>query len=393
MNMLPSFLARTLIALTLFSPSACGPRLVSQIPQGGSAPQAVAVLPADYSVDIPRERVDLVHSALTQELRNQKFLVVEDSVVQSLCSSPTCPERDSISKRLLVDGFVTLRLSSFSKNNFIAGYYNQLTGDISITNSSGSELVKVSHTESASGGVLLESGQVIQGIISQVKNSGDDVFESLAEKFAKSVVEALPRAQENTRALRPEGAEVTLISTQSEWKTSNTLSVCARGTPHSFAYLYTAGVLSPLRESSPGEYCGLFSAIAVSSEPQRHFIELRSAFGSSVRRDITLPVTPPCSLSNRLAYSPTGSFGRVSLSCASVGKDTSLLNSGCTDSVPQCSAEKIVVYASRSPGGAFSKITEISSSTAPLPPIAENEVTVVAVTKEGIFSQPSSIKR
>jgi hypothetical protein len=351
------------------------------------------VQPADYSVDIPRERIDLVHNALTQELRNQKFLVVEDSLVQSLCSTPTCPERESISKQLLVDGFVTLRLSSFSKNNFIAGYYNQLTGDVAITNATGLELIKVSHTESDSGGVLLESGQVIQGIISQVKNSGDDVFESLAEKFAKSVVETLPPAQTTARAMKPEGAEVTLLSAQSEWKNSDALSVCAKGTPHSFAFLYTAGVLSPLRESSPGEYCGIFSTIALSSQQQRTFIELRSAFGSSVRRDIALPVTPPCALANRLSYSPTGTFGRVSLACASVGKDSSLLNSGCTDAIPQCSAEKLVVYASRSPAGAFSKITEINSSSAALPPIAENEVTVVAVTKGGIYSQPAPLKR
>jgi hypothetical protein len=393
MNIPPSLLGRTLVTLTLFASSACGPRLVSQIPQGGSTPQTLAVLPADYSVDIPRGRVDLVHSALAQELRNQKFLVVEDSVVQSLCSSPTCPERDNISKQLLVDGFVTLHLSSFSKNNFIAGYYNQLAGDITVTNSSGAELIKVSHTESDSGGVLLESGQVIQGIISQVKNSGDNVFESLAEKFAKSVVETLPRGQTTARTMKSEGAEVTLLSTQSEWRSPNSLSVCAKGTPHSFAFLQTAGVLSPLRESSPGEYCGLFSTIALSSQQQRNFIELRSAFGSSVRRDITLPVTPPCSLTNRLSYSPTGSFGRVSISCASVGKDTSVLNSGCTDAISQCSAEKLLVYASRSPSGAFSKVTEISSSSAALPPIAENEVAVVAVTKGGIYSQPSPIKR
>lgn len=393
MNIRPSHLVRTLLLLGSLTASACGPRLVSKIPQGSATPQTLVVLPADYSVDIPRERIDLVHNSFTQELRNQKFLVVEDSLVQSLCSTPTCPERESISKQLLVDGFVTLRLSSFSNNNFIAGYYNQLTGDVAITNATGLELIKVSHTESDSGGVLLESGQVIQGIISQVKNSGDDVFESLAEKFAKSVVETLPPAQPSSRTMKPEGAEVTLLSTQSEWKTSDTLSVCAKGTPHSFAFLHTAGVLSPLRESSPGEYCGIFSTIALSSQQQRNFIELRSAFGSSVRRDISLPVTPPCSLANRLSYSPTGTFGRVSLACASVGKDTSLLNSGCTDATPQCSAEKLVVYASHSAAGAFSKITEINSSSAALPPIAENEVTVVAVTKGGIYSQPAPLKR
>jgi hypothetical protein len=248
--------------------------------------------------------------------------------------------------------------------------------------------------------VLLESGQVIQGIISQVKNSSEDVFEDLAEKFAKSVVGALPAAPvaSGSLAQRAEGLEVTLMSTSSAWKTPSTLGICAKGTPHSFAFLQLGSTNTPLREISPGEYCALFSAVTLSSAPATGFIELRSAYGSSARRDVTLPRTTPCSLANRIAYTPSTRAGKITVACAAVANDTSQTNVGCSDTVPLCTAQKILVYRSVSKPTAFVKTGELSSASATLPQsIADlstsSEVAVVAVQAGGVYSQPVTVKK
>ena len=73
------FASLTLLALLAVG---CGPKLKSSLPHGASLPATIAVLPPDYSVDIPRERIDLVHTAVVRALRNQNFLVVEDRVIE-----------------------------------------------------------------------------------------------------------------------------------------------------------------------------------------------------------------------------------------------------------------------------------------------------------------------
>jgi hypothetical protein len=115
------FLLCTAALLVLTS---CGPSFTTHIPKDAALPRSVALLPADYSVDIPRERVDIVRGALTNALRNEGFVVVEEKVVNRVCSSPACPEKAELANQYLVDGFVKLKLSSVSENNFLAGYYD-----------------------------------------------------------------------------------------------------------------------------------------------------------------------------------------------------------------------------------------------------------------------------
>ena len=377
--------APSLVFSILLTISGCTPTVMSSLPPGGSLPLTMAVLPADYSVDIPRERVDLARSAIINELRNRNFVIIEDRVISQLCSSPTCPERSEIARNYLVDGFATVTLTSFSRNNFIAGYYNQLQGGISISDAAGKELISVTHTENESGGVLLQSGQVFQGIISQVRHSGDEVFDDLADRFAHSVVEKLPAPATTTTS--SEAVSLALTSATAQWSSPSAYTVCANGTPHSFAYLVLGPNRTPLEEVSPGRYCRAFSALVASPSNGVEAIELRTAFGNSVRETINIPAQPPCDLKGRIATLDTN---QADILCTSIGGDPSTRGKGCSSSINHCAADKVIVYEAPAPQGPYRKVSEVKSASITIP--QADTVALVTVGKGGIPSQPATIQ-
>jgi hypothetical protein len=367
----------------------CGPTFTTHIPKETSLPRSVALLPADYFVDIPRERVDTVRRALINALRNEDFVVVEDKVVNRICSSPACPEKAVLGNQYLVDGFITLKLSSISENNFLAGYYDSLSGEVVFQNRDGAELLKAQHTERVRGGLIFESGQVLQGIISQVKRSGDSGFESLAEKFAARIIGDLPQVTTLGAPSRQEGTEVALSAAQAEWNSPGAYKVCAEGTPHSFASLLLGTQRASLREVSPGRYCGAVSALAAFNAPGVTQVELRTAFGNSVRRAVSMPSEPPCTLQNRLEIKPSNGSTLLSILCARIGADRSNEDLGCSSEVSQCTASKVIVFSSTTETGPFTKIAEVKKATAAIPAKKPN-LRAIAVGAGGVSSQAIS---
>jgi hypothetical protein len=369
----------------------CGPTLTSTLPTGGTLPKSVAVLPADYAVDIPRERVDAIHAAAVNALRNQDFLVVEAPVVREICSSPQCPELDTIAQRYLVDGFISLQIASLSQNNFLAGYYDALSGELRFNDRSGRELARVHHTERSRGGLIFESGQILQGILAQVKRTTDSGFDTLAAKFATRLVGALPPPTRGNRPAQREGTEVAIAGSSAAWSAAQTYRVCVRGTPLSFASLLLDSRRTALREVTPGEYCGNFSAL-ITPARESASVELRTAFGNTVRRDITLPLDPPCTPQERLSLTPATATTapEITVRCAKVGSDRSQEQSGCSQTVPYCVASKVTLYTADSESGPFTKAGDLTRAHGEIPP-ARAVVQAVFIGAGGIPSQPAAL--
>lgn len=363
--------------------AACGPTIKTQLPPNTQLPTHLALLPADYSIDIPRERIDLVRGALLSELRNRNFIVADNKVVRSVCTSPSCPERARLTKEYLIDGFATLSISSFSKNSFLAGYYNQLVGSLSVVDVHGKELLAVEHTESERGGLIFNSGQVIQGIISQVNNAGDGAYRELSSQFTKTIVEQLPPPTLTVSTTPPESLEVAISSASAEWNSPSTYTVCVSGTPLSFASVVIDSQRTSLRETQPGRYCGAFSSLVSAHDPNSSFVELRTAYGNSVRRTITLPSVTPCDLEGRLERAQSA----LSVSCAMIGNDASRVASGCSQSIPLCKAEKVLLYSADTATGAYRRAAEARRSTISLPN-PQGHYEAVAMAAGGIPSTP-----
>jgi hypothetical protein len=387
---MPDYLVYCVLVAALFV-SGCGPTIKSFLQPGAVLPTSIAVLPADYSADIPRQRIDYIRSALISELRNNNFIVVDDKVLNSACSSPACPEMKALADKYLIDGFVNLKLESLSRNNFIAGYYNALSGELDFTDRAGQQLATVKHTESERGGLLFESGQVIQGIISQVKNSGDSAFDKLGNKFARTLVASLPPAQPSEATpSAPEGAELVILSSTVDWQSPSALKLCIAGTPYSFAYALAGEDRSALREVTPGQYCGAFGGLSMVTSAPSVTVELRTVFGNAVRKDVSLPIEPVCSPENRVEISEAAGKTFLGVKCATVGKDSSSSTAGCSDIVKSCSTQKLVVFQASSPAGPFKRIRDVTMSRSSIPNV-EGSVQVVFVGAAGLPSLPVDI--
>lgn len=383
---------KLVIALgTCLFAAACGPKVTVKPPEGITVPSMIAILPADYSNDVTRERVDYVRSALIAELRNKNFVVLDDKTVQSTCSNAECPEKALLSKNFPIGAYVSLRLDSFSRNNFIAGYYNALTGTLSVLRQDGSDLFKVEHTERERGGLLFESGQVFQGIISQVKNSGDSAFNNLATRFVRTLIAQFPEPKSDSPGATTIVSSAPVIQSTEITAQSPTVSeVCARGTGAAMGFITVGKVRSGLREVSPGFFCASFPLETLTMAPKPLVVELRSAFGSAARNEIAGTMSAPCDLQNRVfvASKPLGS--QLSIACSSLDAATT----DCAKGQARCSIARAVIYRGNSSFGPYLKIGESRAATwtdrTNKRPGTAPTYQVVAIDDKGLRSLPAA---
>ena len=280
--------ARLLFYLPLFCISllfcGCGPKVKIEPEYAGSKSRIVAVLPSRAGA-IQREKVGLVEQALVRELRTSGYLVLDPEIVNDVCRDYKCSDYLRLHERYGVKGFFILEITSISRNNFFAGYYNQLSGKLELLNTAGRKLLSVQHTERERGGVVFESGQVVQGVISQIRNASDAAQQRLGEKFVMTLLQQVPKADENQSDL--ERASLVEINSVKLTKVEpEVVRVCAVGSEDSLAYFKLLRHKARLRETTAGTYCGIFRLAEIDKELNSAGVELRSAFGSSRRRPL-----------------------------------------------------------------------------------------------------------
>jgi hypothetical protein len=343
----------------------------------------VALLPTKYPSGVRKERVDFIREALTAELKNNGINLLDDAVVQKVCSSPDCPERTTLAETYDVEGFLDINVDSASRTNFVAGYYNTISGELTLTSLEGKELFKVDHTERERGGFVFQTGQVIQGLISTIKNAGDDSFNNLAAKFVRTIATKVPLKQ----SLEESGSGALELA-QVDVKETKPLvyEVCANASRGVIASLVISKQRTTLRETTPGRYCGLYelSTFQGSSDIS---LELRSAFGDVVRKDLALGNLKPCSLSKRVVIAKSGNQSQLKVLCTRVGG----ASSECIENLELCESSRLVVYAAPDSTGPYQKVATISKPVWPIPGkgVKKAFYEVVAVTEKGARSMPA----
>jgi len=110
---------------------------------------------------------------------------------------------------------------------------------------------------SRTGGVALESGQVLKALSETVESSSDDAFVRLAAKLAFELAEAVPAHPESSEvAVRPQIAQVSAQPGDGVLRPGDMLTLRVNGTPGGRARASFAGIPGavPLAESEPGVY-------------------------------------------------------------------------------------------------------------------------------------------
>ena len=141
-----------------------------------------------------------------------------------------------------------------------------------------------------------------------------------------------------------------------------------------------------LREIKPGTYCAAFSPLVTASDPNSSFVELRTVYGNSTRQPINLPSIRGCDLDGRLQLAQPN----VLVLCSMIGDDISRVDSGCSQDITPCKAEKIVLYSADK--GGYNRITEARRSTIRLPE-PQRSYEFVAVGPGNVLSTPVQFPR
>ncbi|MCO6431094.1 MAG: hypothetical protein J5J00_09560 [Deltaproteobacteria bacterium] len=363
----------------------CSPKVsIAPAAEGGEL-QTLAVLPPEYNAKLQREKVEAIRDSLETELRNRGFVVLADRLVDELCSSPQCPERSQLAERYQVDGFVSLDLRSVSRANFLAGYYNAIRGIMTISDVNATSLVSVEHTQSERGGLLFHSGQVFQGLISQVENTEEKSFQRLSAKFAETLASKVPKPQ----ALETNAVTVAIESTSVKRIQPQLFEICIDATPNSLGSVLINNRRSTLREIANGRYCGTF--FLDRSIVENHIMaELRSPFGNAVRKEISsLPELEVCDLDNKVFVKKAGQNSRIEVACTKVDKRPVIDGSLCGSNIQDCSKDKLFVFRSPTRLGPYLKVAEVRS------PVWTDSARsgkafyqVVAVSPSGVWSLP-----
>ena len=267
--------SRILWLCALLLLTGCGPKIVVRPELEAKAlPGTLLLLPVKAEASVRPERVKFVDAQVAASLESHGFRVVRG--FGAICDGEQCQFDTRKAAANGVMATARVEIKSISTNSFLAGYVNVLSGRLVLADLGGVELVRSDYTESERGGLLFHSGQLLQGVISQSQNAGDDGFNLLAVKFAERLVAELPAVAEQ----RVDDREVIIHKVQVARVQPHVYRVCARGAPDSSAFLIVNQRKTNLRQTRAGEYCGVYRLEGVQGEVQ---VEVRSPLGTAAR--------------------------------------------------------------------------------------------------------------
>lgn len=359
-----------LLPAVFFLMTACAPKAQVKPEFEKTRIASLAVLPVIDKTELPQAQIAPATAAFTQALRNAGFLILDDTLTQRVCPASPCEREKELFNDYLVDATVQLSIDSSTRANILAGYYNDISGSLSLRDKNGEELLLAQSTQREKGGLLFNSGQVLQGLISQFRDAKSN---TLIEKLFRDLVAQIPNSN-RTIAPNTDATTVAIKTVEVKAPSADLRHICVTATPKSLSSLVLGSLKSNLQEVSPGKYCREFF-LNPSFRTAGAEVEVRSPYGNSVRQALNLQDIPDCDLKNSLALiRPEAGKPQITFTCPS------------TSGAGQV---KLMVYRSESETPQFSKVGEFSglkwsdSSAA-----AGAQYAVIARTSRGDRSLP-----
>lgn len=350
------------LVLGLLVISSCGPKIFLAKEKAQTIDRTVALLPLSASNDIPSERKNYIQNALASELASAGYVVLDRKIVESVCPTADCPDKEKLSKTYATNTFARLNLESVAKTNFIAGYYNTITGKLSFQDLAGNDIATVDNTERERGGLLFNTGQIFQGLKSHHDNSGDASFTNLADRFVKTLVEKVPAPKTAETESRAESERVTINKVTATTGSNSQIHVCINSNPGLMASLLIDSNKANLREISSGQYCGNFWLGAL-KPGSKLMVEAKSAYGTTERRDVSFENSRICNLEGKVVVADSGSKKTISINCTKTPAGGPVVGN-CTQAIEECPKDnKIYVYRGPSEEGPFERVAEVRGSS------------------------------
>ena len=232
----------------------------------------------------------------------------------------------------------------------------------------------------------------------------------MAVKFSKSVALKLPPIQNSTSAAQQgpgqnsEQGQQRIDQVSVQTIKPETFKICLTGTPGGAASLSSGHRSFPLREVTPGRYCGTHwlesAAFGGGAEQPVFFGELRSSFGDVARKDVTVPLSPQCKWDDLFTIMQSAARNEIRYACSispADGPASGAAGNTCSAG-GSCSVQRYEVYRAARQVGPYQKVAEVKRSvwTDPAPKSGaqpeEIQYQLVAITADGGRSKPVAPK-
>lgn len=380
-----NLIVRLFFTLTLLTLAACSSAKNFAPVSAGPTPKVLVLLQADTPADMARERADYIQQALLSELKSAGFYVLDPALANNQCGGADCPNREQLAKAFGAEAFLQLKLDSVSRNNFVAGYYNVVSGTVSVSNREKKELFGFKHSQSEKGGLLFNTGQIFQGIKSQFENSNANSFEALADKFVKGLVARIPEPEKEQS---PE-SDLRISKTSIKQTRKGVYNICAEANPGALAYLILGREKPNLREVKSGLYCANLSLGPVELQDQIPQVEVRSALGGSVRSELSgFKFQPLCDLDGIVQVAGGQPETKLFFQCENSSEE-------CQQKLQRCMGNSYIVYRSPNALGPYTKVAKFETREwiDRMPPGKDSNYVLVATNADGFRSKPVSAEK
>lgn len=257
------FLISILLALLL---TACGPK-VKISTEHGQRLRTVFVLPPSFKSKIAREKIEYINSAFSRNLVANGFQVSSPQLLERVCPEGLCPDIKNLAAQTDSDIVARITVSDITSANILAGYFQSISGSAEFFDRNGKEVAKVQYTQRERGGLIFDSGQIVQGIRKTVGKLQDSSFTNLADKFVATLVAKLP----------PPGGKLEVLDL--DFGKSSVESMgdgkylgCVESSNAASANLQYGKTSIPLRPAGPKKFCAVFLLDLSNNKDGPHWI-------------------------------------------------------------------------------------------------------------------------
>lgn len=238
--------------------------LDSEIYVQDNLPHTVAILPFQGEAD-QGEKLEFVRNSFSNYFSNRGFEQLRLELIdKKLATSGLTPQSDlkKLGETLQVEGIIRAKIDAISNVNAVyLGYRSKLEGTLEFYDVRTEKLIwKGTRAELDYGGVIVYSGQVVEGISTQIDNSSDIGFIRLAEKFCQSLVDSAPKQTQIREVSAPEIKQLRVEASSSVLKPNDRFVVHCVGNPGMQA-TFSLGKNRPnipMDEVSSGQYSGSY---------------------------------------------------------------------------------------------------------------------------------------
>ncbi len=349
--------------------SGCGPSVQQLNPQIALT-DTILLLPIKSNEVLALDRAQLIQESFERGFGSQGFLVLSRDSISNRCKGQDCSRKETLGSLFPTATIAEVTIESTRQTNLIAAFYNNIVGQLSLFSAQNQPIVTIGHTESERGGVLFNSGQILEGIQATATDLSADSFPVLAERFSRKIVSEVPRSNIDRKKISSPSFNSVQVTPK-----GFLVQICATVEQAAQVFLLNGGRKTRLSRVRDNHFCAVLPSKLLTADRGTKRIIATNQYGIEESKDFAVLSMSTCSLTGNIFFDrATGSI-QCKQECP-----------------PSCLKEQIVVYRGGTSDTPFTEFGNLQNGKIKLPAGAEDlSYAIVTIDAEGFVSNPEIV--